>query len=395
MLLLNDLELRRRTVFLRADFNVPLDDAGNIRDDTRIRAVLPTLEYLLEQGARVVAASHFGRPKGKYVPELSLRPVAEALGKLIKGRVHLAPDVFGPEVDQLKHNLEFGDVLLLENLRFCREETENDACFAQKLAQDIDIYVNDAFGACHRSHASVVAITQHVPKKAAGFLVSKEVEYLQMAVDCPQKPYVAILGGAKVSDKIPVIESLLDRAETLLIGGAMANTFLAARGLDLGRSLVERDKLDMALHVFQTAEARDVRIELPVDHVAATAVTEDAEPVAIDSYPFPKGMMALDIGPRTIQSFRDIIGDARTIFWNGPMGVFEIETFARGTVEIARAVAESRAMSIVGGGDSVAAVDLAGVRDSISHISTGGGASLEFISNQALPGIEALNGGLT
>lgn len=393
MLFLNDLELKRRTVFLRADFNVPLDDSGAIRDDTRIRAVLPTLKYLLEQGARVVAASHLGRPKGKVVPELSLRPVAEALDRLIPGRVLLAPDVIGDEVDKLKKELDFGEVLLLENLRFYKEETENDACFAQKLAEGIDAYVNDAFGACHRAHASVVAITQHVPKKAAGFLVSKEVEYLQMAVDSPQRPYVAILGGAKVSDKIPIIESLLNLADTLLIGGAMAYTFLAARGLEVGRSLVERDKLDMAARLLETASSREVRVELPSDHIAAAAIAANADRTTLTTYPFPQELMALDIGPDTIRTFSGIISSARTIFWNGPMGVFEVEPFDRGTVEIARAVASSHAMSIVGGGDSVAAIDLAGVRSAISHISTGGGASLEYISHQTLPGIEALNGG--
>jgi len=390
MLSIKDLDVQGKKIFLRVDFNVPLDDDRNIRDDTRIRAALPTVNHLLDNGAMVVMASHLGRPKGGYKPELSMKPVVKRLAELIGQDVTHAPDVIGPEVEGLKNRLSEGQVLLLENLRFYPGEKGNDPEFAQKLAKDIDYYVNDAFGACHRAHASILGIPSYVEKSAAGFLLSKEVEYLDKAVRAPKRPYVAILGGAKVSDKIPVIESLLRKADNILIGGAMAYTFFAAQGFDVGKSLVEEDKKDMALTLLDKAKSMGVNFLLPQDHVAASAMEEGAEGRIVKEFPIPSSMMALDIGPETIENYKKIIGGAKTIFWNGPMGVFEIDEFAKGTEEVARAVADSEAVSIIGGGDSVAAVLKAGVSDKISHISTGGGALLEYIANETLPGLEAL-----
>jgi phosphoglycerate kinase len=390
MLSVRDLDIQGKRIFLRVDFNVPLDENQNIRDDTRIKASLPTVNYLLEKGAKVVAASHLGRPKGEFKPALSTKPVAKRLSGLISKEVTHAPDVVGPEVDSLKHSLEEGQVLLLENLRFYPGEKGNDPAFAQQIAQDIDYYVNDAFGACHRAHASIVGIPTFVKKSAAGFLLHKEVEYLSKAVLSPQKPYVAILGGAKVSDKIPVIESLLQKASSILIGGAMAYTFFSAEGLGVGRSLVEEDKKDMALELLDKAKSMGVNLLLPLDHIAAEAMEGDKEGRIVKKFPIPSDLMALDIGPDTVEKYKEIIAEAKTIFWNGPMGVFEIDQFAKGTEEVARAVADSEAISIIGGGDSVAAVYKAGVSDRISHISTGGGASLEYIAYETLPGLEVL-----
>jgi len=390
MLSLEDLDLEGKKVFLRVDFNVPLDEAQEIRDDTRIKAALPTINYLLDHKAILIIASHLGRPKGQYKPELSLKPVAKRLSELIPRDVMLAPDVIGDAVDQMKEALSEEKVLLLENLRFHPGEKGNDPELSQKLAQGIDCYVNDAFGTCHRAHASVVGIPPLVQQSAAGFLVEKEVEYLKKAIHSPQKPYVAILGGAKVSDKIPVIESLLNRADDILIGGAMAYTFFLAQGYDVGRSLVEEEKKDLALQAYHKAEEKGVNVYLPSDHVVAAEASEEAEVETVADFPIPPDLMALDIGAKTIENYTDIIAKARTIFWNGPMGVFEIEEFSRGTMKIAEAVANADALSIVGGGDSVAAVYRAGVSEKISHISTGGGASLEFIAYETLPGIEAL-----
>lgn len=391
MLALKDLDFRGKSVFLRVDFNVPLDEEGRIRDETRITAALPTIRHLLEQGARLIIASHLGRPNGQFNPRLSLKPVAFRLAELLKVPVKLAPDVIGDEVNRLKCKLTEGQVLLLENIRFYAEETANDDDFARQLAQGIDLYVNDAFGACHRSHASVVAITRHVRRAAAGILVQKEVEFLSRAVHTPEKPYVAILGGAKVSDKIPVIRSLLNKANDILVGGAMAYTFFAALGKNVGRSKVEEDLQDTAILVLDEAQEKGVDILLPLDHLVALSVEAPKPSLTVEDFPIPKDMMALDIGPKTISRYRQIIAEAKTIFWNGPMGVFENEAFAEGTIQIARAVAESGALSIVGGGDSVAAVDKAGLSGRITHISTGGGASLEYIANESLPGIEALS----
>jgi len=387
---LKDLDLQGKRVFLRVDFNVPLDEKSEIRDDTRIKAALPTISYLLEHRVKLTIASHLGRPGGQFDNKLSLKPVARRLSEHIPPDVLLAPDVIGEEVTRMKRGLKENQVLLLENLRFHPGEKANDSFFAQQLAQDIDYYVNDAFGACHRAHASVVGITEHVEKSAAGFLVEKEVEYLGKAVHSPKKPFVAILGGAKVSDKIPVIENLLNKADDILIGGAMAYTFFKAMGNEVGLSRVEEDKTELALSLLEKAKAKGAKIYLPEDYVVSTAIDPKAEAKTIDSFPFPAELMGLDIGAKTIQKYQEIIAKAQTIFWNGPMGVFEIEQFSQGTMKIAKAVASSRALSIVGGGDSVAAVYKAGVSEEISHISTGGGASLEFLAKETLPGLEAL-----
>jgi phosphoglycerate kinase len=385
-----DLDVKGKRVFLRVDFNVPLNDKSEIRDDTRIRASLPTITWLLEHGARLVIASHLGRPKGKADPTMSLRPAAKRLAELIPNKVTMAPDVVGDEVAGLKRALGDGEALLLENVRFYKEEEKNDLEFARKLAEDIDIFVNDAFGSSHRAHASVVGIADFVPVKAAGFLMKKEVDYLKKAVHTPIKPYVAILGGAKVSDKIEIIESLLGKADAILIGGAMAYTFLKAQGLGVGKSLVEDDQLEIALVILDKARTNQVSFHLPQDHVLARAPEAGAEARIVESLPFPEDMMGVDIGPKTVTAYAAVIATAKTIFWNGPMGIFEIDEFAKGTIGLAKAVAASGAISIVGGGDSVAAVKKAGVKDKISHISTGGGASLEYVAYETLPGITAL-----
>jgi len=385
-----DLDVKGKLVFLRVDFNVPLDDKGEIRDDTRIRASLPTIVWLLDHGARLVIASHLGRPKGKVDPAMSLRPAAKRLAGLIPNKVVMAPDVIGDEVGRLKHALGEGEALLLENVRFTKEEEKNDPEFAKKLAEDIDIFVNDAFGSSHRAHASVVGIADFVPVTAAGFLMKKEVDYLKKAVHTPVKPYIAILGGAKVSDKLEIIESLIGKADHILIGGAMAYTFLKAQGLGVGKSLVEDDQMEIALIILDKARANAVSFHLPQDHVLAKAAEAGAFTKIVETLPFPDDMMGVDIGPKTVDAYAAVIATARTIFWNGPMGIFEIDEFAKGTIGIAKAVAYSGAVSIVGGGDSVAAVKKAGVEDRISHLSTGGGASLEYVAYETLPGITAL-----
>ena len=387
---LEDISFSGKTVFLRVDFNVPLSDQGGIRDDTRIRASLPTIKYLLSQKARLVVASHLGRPKGKVDAKLSLRPVAKRLGELIGREVILAPAVVGDEVEKLKKGLGGGQVLLLENVRFEAQETANDTAFAQKLAQGVDVYINDAFGACHRAHASVVAITQFVKEKAAGYLLQKEVEYLSRAVHASEKPYVAILGGAKVADKIPVIQNLLGKADHILIGGAMAYTFFKAQGYDVGKSLVEEDKKALALEILKKAQAGKVDLVLPSDHLLATAVDKNAATEIVASFPFPADRIAVDIGPRTADHYAVIISQARMVVWNGPLGVFEIDKFAQGTMRIAAAVAAAKATTIVGGGESIAPPEKAGVSSKITHISTGGGASLEYLAFGTLPGIEGL-----
>ncbi|MBE0712815.1 MAG: phosphoglycerate kinase [Candidatus Aminicenantes bacterium] len=390
MNLITDLDVKGKLVFLRVDFNVPLDETGGIRDDTRIKASLPTILYLLDHGARLVVASHMGRPKGKPDPTMSLKPAAKRLAELIPNKVILAPDVVGDEVTRLKRGLGEGEVLLLENVRFYKEEEKNDPAFARKLAEDIDIFVNDAFGSSHRAHASVVGIAGFVPAKAAGYLMKKEVDYLKKAVHTPEKPYVAILGGAKVSDKIEIIESLLGKADHILIGGAMAYTFLKAQGLGVGKSLVEDEQGEVALVILETARTKNTSIHLPLDHVLALSAEAGAETRTVESLPFPEDLLGVDIGPKTVAAYAAIIAEAKTIFWNGPMGIFEIEEFAHGTIGLAKAIAESGAVSIIGGGDSVAAVKKAGVTNRISHISTGGGASLEYIAYETLPGITAL-----
>ena len=390
MKFVEELDLKGRTVFLRVDFNVPQDEKGAVRDDTRIRASLATINFILERGGRLILASHLGRPKGKANPKYSLAPATYRLAEIIPNRVVQAPDVIGPQVESLKGGLGNGEVLALENVRFYPGEEANDPGFAAELARGVDIYVNDAFGSCHRAHASVDALARLVKVKAAGYLLKREVDYLSRAVRNPDKPYVAILGGAKVEDKIPVMENLIHKADEILVGGAMAYTFFKAQGYDVGKSLVEEDKKAIALAILEKARIANVKLRLPVDHVVATAIEAGAVTQIVNGFPFPSGQIGVDIGPETISLYAEAIGWAKTIVWNGPMGVFEIDAFAAGTMKIAQAVAASKAVSIVGGGDSVAAVHKAGVADRISHISTGGGASLEYLAYETLPGIEAL-----
>jgi len=381
---IKDLDLKNKRLFIRVDFNVPLAPGGQeISSDKRIKASLPTIKYALEQGAGLVLASHLGRPKGKPNPEMSLKPVAKRLEELLGKPVKMAPDCVGPAVEAMKPAP--GEILLLENLRFHAEEEKNDPAFAKQLASLCDLYVNDAFGTAHRAHASTVGMIQFVPQAAAGLLMDKELEYLGKATTNPARPCIAILGGAKVSDKIEVIQNLLKFVDKLLIGGAMAYTFMKAQGKPTGNSLVEADKVDLAKEIL--AASRE-KILLPVDHVVAAELKEGAANNAVKV--IAEGLMGLDIGPRTIELFSAEIAKAKTIIWNGPMGVFEKPPFDKGTVALAKAVAESGAVSVVGGGDSEKAIKSAGVADKISHISTGGGASLEFLSGIELPGVAAL-----
>jgi len=396
---IKDLELDGKRVFMRVDFNVPLDESGGLMDDTRIVETLPTIEYAVRHHARLVLASHLGRPKGKPNPKMSLKPVAERLRNLLDERIRrginvgFAPDCVGMQAEEMASKLEKGQTLLLENLRFHAEEEANEEHFSHELAKLADYYVNDAFGTAHRAHASTVGITKFVKKSAAGLLMEKELEYLGKALHHPGRPFIAILGGAKVSDKIPVIQNLIDKVDALLIGGGMAYTFLKARGMEVGSSLLESDKLDLAHKLLDQAKARGVKFLLPVDHVVADKVAHDAKThVVAEGHNIPAGQMGLDIGPKTVALFSEQVETARTIVWNGPMGVFEQEPFAHGTFAIARSLAANRAATtIVGGGDSVSAVHQAGVADKITHISTGGGASLEFLEGKKLPGVEALS----
>jgi phosphoglycerate kinase len=385
----DQIELKGRKVFIRVDFNVPLNEKNEITDDTRIVQSLPTIRFAMDAGGKVVLASHFGRPKGKKDPKYSLAPVAERLSRLLGRKVTLALDCIGDEVQKQIKGMKEGEVLLLENLRFHPEEEKNDENFSMALASLCEIYVNDAFGAAHRAHASTEGMTRYVKTVAAGFLMMKEVESLEKALVNPQKPYVAILGGAKVSDKIGVIENLLNKVTTLLVGGGMAYTFLKAKGFEVGRSLVEEGQLGFSLNLLGKAEGK-VKLLLPLDHIAAERMDVQAKRQIVNNEKIPRDWVCLDIGPETVRVFSEEIKSAKTIVWNGPMGVFEMEPFSQGTFAIAKAVADSSAFSIVGGGDSVAAVNQAGVAKRISHISTGGGASLEFLEGKKLPGIEAL-----
>lgn len=385
-----DLDVAGKKVLVRVDFNVPLNDKGEITDDTRITASLPTIQYLLEQKAAVILMAHLGRPKGQVKPELSLAPVAKHLGKLLGKKILFAPDCVGEAAQAAASKLKPGHILLLENLRFHKEEEKNDMEFAEKLASLADLYVNDGFGVSHRAHASVEGVTHFLPA-AAGFLLEKEIQYVGQAVTNPLHPFVAIIGGAKVSDKIGVISNLLDKVDTLLIGGGMANTFLAAQGYKMGKSLVEEDKLDLAKELLAKAKKNKVNMLLPTDLVMAAAFAPDAEHVTEKVKNLNQAYMALDIGAETSKAYAEALADAKMIVWNGPMGVFEMDAFCKGTEAVAKAVAKSRATSIVGGGDSVAAIEKLGLAKRITHISTGGGASLKYLEGKVLPGVAALD----
>lgn len=387
---IEDLNLKGKRVFIRADFNVPLDENLKITDDRRIRSTLPTINYAIDEGAKVILASHLGRPKGKVSPRLSLQPVAKRLQRLLDKDVIFLEDCIGQNVENVVSRMKNGDVVLLENLRFHPEEEKNDEGFAKALANLADFYVNDAFGASHRAHASIVGIPRFLPA-AAGFLLKKEIEYLKGVVTNPVRPFVAILGGAKVSGKIGVLENLADKVNKVIVGGGMAFTFIKAMGYEIGNSLVEVDMLDLANRIREKLIQNNVKFYLPVDCVIAQSMEPGVETKIVTTQEIPKGWLALDIGPASVRLFSEALQDAKTIIWNGPMGVFELDAFSRGTFAVARAVADAYALTIVGGGDTDLAVHRAGVSDSISFISTGGGASLQLLEGKELPGIAALS----
>ena len=384
-----DIDLKGKKVFVRCDFNVPMDEHQNITDNTRIVAALPTIQYLLEQNCKLILASHLGRPKGEFKPEFSLAPVAKELSKLLGQEVIMAKDVIGEDACEKAANLKEGEVLLLENVRFHKEETDNDPEFCKKLASMAEVYVNDAFGTAHRAHASTTGIASYLPA-VSGFLIEKELKFLGNAVNNPERPFVAILGGAKVSDKIGVIDSLLEKVDTLMIGGGMAYTFFKAQGYEVGNSICEMDKLDLAKEAMEKAKQKGVQLMLPVDTKVGKEFKPDTESKIVSYKEIPEDWEGFDIGPETIKMFEDELRKAKTVVWNGPLGLFEFDQFAIGTNAIAKVLSEIDATTIIGGGDSAAAVKKAGLEDKMTHISTGGGASLEFLEGKKLPGIEAL-----
>ena len=387
---IEDIDVSGKKVLVRCDFNVPLDENKNITDETRINAALPTIKYLLEHGAAVILCSHLGRPKGEFNMKYSLAPVAKRLSEKLGFEVKLAKDVIGPDAKKLAAEVKPGQAVLLENVRFHAEEEKNDPAFAKELASMAEIYVSDAFGTVHRAHASTAGVAEYLPA-VAGFLIGKELNFLGKAVTNPERPFVAILGGAKVKDKIGVITNLLEKVDTLLIGGGMAYTFMKATGGEIGNSLCDDERLSLALELLDKAKAKGVKLLLPVDNVCGKEFNNDTEQMVCESGKIPEGWEGLDIGPKTVELFSKEIKAAKTVVWNGPMGVFEMPNFAKGTLAIATAMAESDATTIIGGGDSAAAVTQMGLADKMSHISTGGGASLEFLEGKTLPGVAALN----
>lgn len=387
---IRDIDLKGKKVFVRCDFNVPLDENGNITDNRRIVAALPTIKYLLDQNCKIILASHLGRPQGEVNPKFSLKPVATELSKLLGKEVKLAEDVVGPSAKELTSNLKEGEIVLLENVRFDAREEKNDESLSKEFATMAEVFVNDAFGTAHRAHSSTAGVAEFLPA-VSGFLIEKELEFLGSALENPQRPFVAILGGAKVSDKLGVIEALLEKVDKLIIGGGMAYTFFKSIGYSVGKSICELDKLDLAQGLINKAKERNVKLVLPIDNVIAKEIVPDAENKVIDSDNIPEDWEGLDIGPKTVELFKEELKDAKTIVWNGPVGFSEYEIFANGTRSIAQALAEKEdAVTIIGGGDSAAAIEKMGLSDKMTHISTGGGASLEFLEGKKLPGIECL-----
>jgi phosphoglycerate kinase len=393
-LLIDDLDLNNKSILVRVDFNVPLNENLEVSDDTRIRAAIPTIQKIIDSNGKAILMSHLGRPKGQVIESMRLAPVARRLSQLLGQEVRYLTDCIGDVVENTVNELQSGEILLLENLRFYKEETDNDPEFAQKLAKLGDVYVNDAFGTAHRAHASTEGITKYFEKRAAGYLVQKELRYLGEAIENPKRPLVAVLGGAKISGKIDVIENLLNKVDALLIGGGMTYTFLKAQNIEIGNSLLETDRIALARKVLNKANKQKINFNLPSDHIIAEEVTETADTQVTQTQAIPEGWVGVDIGPKTIEHFSSILKNAKTVIWNGPMGVFEIDKFAIGTIEIAKILAEitsKGAITVIGGGDSVAALAKVDLTDKVTHVSTGGGASLEFLGGLNLPGIEALS----